>query len=232
MSPEVKADPRSNIQGEWYHSGLGHCLGTTLKVVPVIKQNTTFDLWGDRDSNEGLLAQANEDGEWLPGYANREFVINRRKINTGENMYKSGLNAFGSSDPNNPNSKPMLAETYRIILFILDHPDASPVMFVASRMLGLRVKELLTRMTYRGGTGVPYYRQVFEMRSNLDRYKSNEFFTPHFTSLPDLEDDELAERIRSINNGLQGRKVKTVEGDDEGGRGPRAAVDASDRASY
>jgi hypothetical protein len=233
MSPEVKTDPRQFIQGEFFHSGMGECIGDVLNVVPVMKQDTTWDLWGDRDSNDGLLAQADENGRWLPGYENREFVINRRKVYTRENMYKSGLNAFGSSDPNNPRSKPMLAETYRVIFWLLDYNEASPVMFIASRMLGLRVKELLTRMTYRGGAGVPYYKQIFEMRSNLDRYKSNEYFTPHFTPNGELNDEELADRIKATNNALQGRKVKVEdEGGDEGRGGPRGPVDASDRASY
>jgi hypothetical protein len=234
MSPEVKSDPRAAIQGEFWHTGLGECIGDNLSIIPVLKQDTTWDLWDDRDGAGGLLAQADEEGRWLNGAENKELVIGRRKVFTDANMYKSGLNQFGSSDPNNPRSKPLLAETYRIILWLVDYPEASPVMFIASRMLGVRVKELLTRMQYRNGSGTPFYRQVFEMRSNLDRYKSNEYFTPHFSPLPPLEDDELAQRIKAANAALQGRRIKVEDdaAEDSGPRGPRGPVDASEKASY
>ena len=234
MSPEVKSDPRAAIQGEFWHTGLGECIGDTLRIIPVLKQPTTWDLWDDRDGAGGLLAQADEEGRWLNGAENKEFVVGRRKIYTDANMYKSGLNNFGTSDPNNPRSKPMLAETYRLILWLYDYPEASPVMFIASRMLGIRVKELLTRMQYRNATGIPFYRQVFEMRSNLDRYKCNEYFTPHFSPVDELPDDDTAERIKATNAALQGRKIKVEDdaAEDAGPRGPRGPVDASEKASY
>lgn len=232
QSPEVQNPeqfPHAK-NGEFFHTVSGTSLGKAVKIIPIWKKKT-FELWGDRDSNQGLLATADADGVWdKPHHKFQIPVKNSRvvlNVDTKANVEASGLLRFGTSDPSNPKSKPLLAETFRLVVYLPEMPQLSPVMCIYSRMAALRTKELLTRMQMRIGMGEPIPEQVFEMRSNLDTYGPNKYFAPHFSNLPRHHDADLAARIASLARSMQSavRVRASDEGDEHDGEtAPRARV--------
>lgn len=224
MSPELQnADQYPNVRnGEFFHTVSGDTLGKALTIIPVWKQKT-YELWGDRDSNQGLLATADADGNWDKPH--HKFEIPTRggivRADTKANVQASGLLNFGTSDPSNPKSKPLVAETFRLVIYLVDHPTLSPVLGIFSRMSALRIKELLTRIQMRAAQGEPVNEQVFDMRATLDRYGANQYFTPHFSNLSRLRDPDLAARIQGLARSMSAAtRVKSSDEEDEGRPAP------------
>lgn len=150
MSPEVTNDPRNYHPGQFYHSGTGDMLEEASLRVVVLSVRKTVTLWQNRDAGGGMLAHSKDALNWTHG-GNEEFELkwpkqgNRTlKVHTRANVRASGLTKWGTSDPKNPNSPPAATETYEYLLYLLEHPESSPIVARLYRTATNEAKDLNT----------------------------------------------------------------------------------------
>lgn len=232
LSPEVKEDPRTYIQGEWYHSILGDMLGKSLEVVPLQVQRS-LELWAPRDDERGLLARSTDGIHWDKPNQQFEVRIGGRKHiwDTKDNVGESGLAEFGTSKPGDPKSGPAAALTYRLALYLLDHKEISPCLYIAARMATRPVQELITRIQARYMAGTPFFAQIFTLDALLMKRGPNEFFTPKFKNHGNVPEDERAD-LAGLAQAMATLNVRTEDdrpeeeagyGENEERRGPSRA---------
>ena len=212
LSPEVKDDPRTNIQGEWYHTIHGGVLGNSLTVVPLQIQRS-IELWAPRNSGDGLLARSTDGINWDKPHARFEVMIDGRKHvwETRGSVGESGLAEFGTSKPGNPKSPPAAALTYRLALYLLEHEPLSPALYIASRMATRGVQDLITRVQARHMAGMPFYLQQYRLDSVLAKRNQDEFFTPSFKNAKNVEDADLKERLLGLSQAMATLNVTTED---------------------
>ncbi len=125
--------------GNFYHEVTETDLGPELTIVPVMVKKA-FVLWRPRWDRSGasLLARADDgihwkppEGEWqvLPYKGAKKPVTWRTKKTVAD----SGLDLFGSTDPDNPDSHPAASRVINILCYLPDFPDESPAVFSMQR---------------------------------------------------------------------------------------------------
>lgn len=235
LSPEVKEDPRNFFQGEFYHSSLGECMGSNLKVVP-LQIRKSHELWAPRDTSEGLLASCNDGVHWDKPHTKFRVRIKGREVtwDTKGSLEESGLDQFGTSDPGNPKSPPAASLTYRIAFWLMDHPELSPVLMITSRTAAITTKEMVSRMLARHNKRIPFFTQLYDMAAVQRQKASNEWYVPIWRGLGQIEDRDLAEDMEARAMSMRTMNVRTEDmrpNDDEGGGQARPAEEGSHRQS-
>jgi hypothetical protein len=198
LSPEVKEDPRKYIQGEWFHTILDECLGSAIRVN-VLGFVKSIELWAPREMNEVQpLARSLDCIHW--DRPHHTFTVKHRGQtmiwNTGADVASSGLNEFGTSDPSNPRSAPAAAETFRLFLNLIEQPEASPVVYVASRTAVRPVKEMLTKLAMT--RSVPHWAHVFDLKAVTQITGPNSYFVPSFKGAGRVTDAVELDRLREL----------------------------------
>lgn len=213
LSPEVKDNPRENVQGEWYHTIEGGVLGQTLHVIPLQVQRT-IELWAPRDDDRGLLARSVDGIHWDKPHEVFEVRIDNKKVvwkllgSVGE----SGLAEFGTSKPGDPKSAPAAALTYRLALYLLDHEHLSPCLYIASRMATRGVQDLMTRIQARHMAKTPFWAQKYRLDSMSVKKGPNDFFSPSFKNDGNLTDPETIAQMQAMAESMATMNLRS---DDE-----------------
>lgn len=214
MSPEVKDDPRTFIQGEYLHTILGECIGEELLVAPLQCQRS-IELWAPRDSGEGILARSTDGIHWDKPNSKFEVRLNggRRVVwDTKNSVAESGLADFGSSDPSNPKSAPIAPLTYRLALYLLDRPELSPVLFICSRTATIPVKSLISAINMRRQGGQPFYLQRYRLTAPLTKRGPYEYFIPSFGNVSGIvEDAERRSELKNLAQAMATLNVRTAD---------------------
>jgi hypothetical protein len=229
LSPEVKEDPRTYIQGEWFHTILGDMLGKSLGIVPLQVQRS-LELWAPRDDDRGLLARSLDGQTWATGgNTKHEVRIGGRKViwDTMDSVGESGLAEFGTSKPGDPKSPPAAALTYRLALYLLEHEEISPALYIASRMATRPLQDLITRVQARHMGGTPFYQQQYTLDAILTKRGPNEFFTPKFKNAGNVTEREKVHDLKGLAEAMATLNVRTEddrpEEDAEAAQGPSRA---------
>ena len=193
LSPEVKEDPRANIQGEWYHNTLGECLGESLEVVPLQIQRSV-ELWAPRDDDRGVLARSTDGVNWDKPNTKFEVRMKGKKVvwDTKGSVQESGLNDFHEGEP------PIAPTTYRLALYMTERPELSPCLYIAARMAAKGVQDLISKVSARHMAGTEFWRQRFNLLSVTAKKGPNEFFVPSFRNAGNIEDEALADQLAGI----------------------------------
>lgn len=224
LSPEVKQSDGELVAGRWYHSVADEMLGKEIRIVPVLVQGT-FAAWTPRVRGGGepqLLFSSLDRETW--DRPNEEFPVTLeggRKVTwrTGSDVGDTrhgDLTAWGSSDPDNPKSPPAAALTYRCIFFLMDRPEPLPVMYIASRTAIQPIKELITKVEFRG---VHQCGQIFKAKVVEKSKDGTSWFAPSFEADGVVEDKQLFEMLctqgRSFDRNF--KRVKASDESEEGG---------------
>ena len=229
LSPEVKDDPRANIQGEWFHTILGEVIGKTLNVVP-LQITRSLELWAPRDDDRGLLARSADGHTWDKPGEKFEIRVDGRKLvwDLKNNVPESGLAEFGTSKPWDPKSPPAAALTYRLALYLIDRDELSPCLYIASRMATRPVQDLVTRVQARHMGNMPFWQQQYQLDVVLAKRGPNEFFTPRFKNAGNITDSKLAERLHHLSQAMATLNVRTEDDRPEEDATARAHSSTSD----
>lgn len=132
MSPELREYPDVADAGLFWATSLKMALGTELYVtVAAVKRRVT--LWAPREMKvKRMLARSNDCYNW--DKPNQEFEIRHKHApnkpviwRTKSNVLHSGLTNWGTSDPDNSDSKPAAQESYEYLLVLNDYPELSPI---------------------------------------------------------------------------------------------------------
>ena len=125
-SPECATYPGQAIPGQFWHTTLTAMLGTELLGVPLYRRQS-YTLWtpkGVPGQDGGVLARAQDAIHWDPpdGVFHVRFPNNPKIYTwkTAKTVKESGLEAFGSSRPDDPKSHPAATLTFEVLWFLPD----------------------------------------------------------------------------------------------------------------
>lgn len=197
-----------------------------FQITPIVTLKPRYMLFQDIDVGGGILARAEDGVHWVP--ANHEFKV---KINKGtkevvwrtaDTVAKSGLDAWGSYDPDDPNSAPAADLQYRYICVSPSHPEFGPFIILLQRSAIKAAKRLNALMM---SSGYDAYGLVFNVSSEWeDKGPSDKKFLWKFKRagfVPDeatyLKNKELYEQFKdadiSIHEEEQTATADTASGD-------------------
>lgn len=136
VSPELELFPETARPGIFWHSVLQEPLGKALGAIPIILKKTHV-LWSPRGDDRGILARSRDAIHWDPpeGLFEVKFKGNPTTYvwTLAPTVAESGLDKFGSSRNDDPNSPPAASLTYEILWWFPDMPDVGPAIILNSR---------------------------------------------------------------------------------------------------
>ncbi|MET0722501.1 MAG: hypothetical protein ABWY64_16950 [Tardiphaga sp.] len=200
QSPQLKDEGTNARVGGFYHPLLNKDFGRTLRVV-ILRKRMTHELWGDRDSKQGLLAVADENGRW--DKPNHEFEVPYSDgtviYKTKRNLAESGLSDFGSWKPRTMSKRPATALCYRMLFWLPDHPRESPVAVTLRRMPAVMFqKECISRWLIRGEMGELSWEQVFKLTTVNAVGGGQTYISLSCMNDGAIDDPELSEKLERL----------------------------------
>ena len=153
--------------GDFWHTVLEEVLGNTLSIVPIYTSKA-YILWRPRPPVDqgGILARADDGVHWQPSNAEFDVKIDRKgsttKWSTARTVAESGLDQWGTFDPDDPKSQP--AATYMInqVVMLPDHPEIGPAVLSFQRSSIKPAKKFLGKLRM---NPAPSYGRIFEVSS-------------------------------------------------------------------
>lgn len=218
LSPQVTdGDERP---GTFYHSVLERALnekGAPLRVVPIMV-DVKYMLWRPRHEGGGILARADDGVHWSP--ANKTFAVKPYKDRpltvkwtTARTVEESGLDKFGSMDPNDSESQPAAVKMYNFVVVLPDFPELGPMVLTMQRGGAKIGAKFSTRLKY-GSDDAPTFGQIFELTPKMDNTGSGDFYNIGFDLVGYVEDATAYATYRSLYERFKsvGVKIRDLEG--------------------
>lgn len=221
--------------GEFFHTLSEESLGTRLEIVPIYV-DTRYILWNPRENGGGILARADDGQHWNP--PNATFQVKLPKLNktvtwvTKPTVTESGLAAWGSYNPDDPNSQPAATLMYSVVSMFPEHPEVPPTVVTLQRAAVRVARNLMGRIKI---SRAPAYGMKFIMTAEQEQGQSGPFYNYRFISdglVSNKQDFEYYEEMYKAfaKHGVRIADLEQV-GDEApeagGGTGP-----APDRPAY
>lgn len=174
ISPEL--DEHSDLKaGDFFHTLAELNLGPEVRITPIYVDQK-FLLWRPQETGGGILARADDGIHWSP--PNAEFNV---KLKTGQEVVwrtaatvdGSGLAAWGSSLPSDPNSPPAATRMYTLVLTLPDHPDLPPAVVTLQRSAIRVARKFLGKLKI---TRAPSFGLIFKMKSTQETNNAGQPF--------------------------------------------------------
>lgn len=203
--------------GEFWHTLAERNLGNSVRVCPIYVDQR-FLLWRPRNSGGGILARADDGIHWNP--AGAEFDVQLKsgakvKWRTAPTVAQSGLDKWGSENPNDPNSPPAATRMYCMVVTFPDHSDLPPAVVTLQRAAIKVARRFIGKMKI---TRAPSFGLVFEMKSTREKGTEGDFYNYAFTGKGLLEDEDTYRQNYELYLYFkaEGVKVKDLEGAQDG----------------
>ncbi len=219
ISPEVEAFDAAE-PGHFWHNMAEISLGEKLTIVPVFV-DVRYILWRPRSEGGGILARADDGVHWNPPDA--EFTVKLKSgkqvsWRTAQTVVLSGLDRWGSSDPEDTSSQPAATLMYSIVCELPAYPELGPAVVTLQRS-GVRVaRKLLGKINL---SRAPSYGMQFVMSSITEQGLEGPFKNYRFISDGFVDDKDRYEKYQQTYQlfreaGFSIRDLETAqEGDAE-----------------
>lgn len=237
-SPEL--DTYNDLRkGQFFHTAAEHIFGDEFRIVPLYIDKR-YILWRPLEDGGGILARADDGVHWNP--ANREFEVkldrkdggHKVKWKTAKTVAESGLAAWGTMNPNDPDSAPAATLMYSFVVAFPDHPELLPAVLTFQRSSIKHGRRFLTKLkTIRA----PIFGCVFKIGAFSDSNASNqEFANINVTGAGFVTDEALYNEYKGLHESFsaKGIQIKDLdsaqeEGGDAAGDEPEETTDARGR---
>ena len=182
--------------GSFYHSILEQDLGRELDVVVILVHHSVV-LKTPRDPRGALptiLARAADGFNW--DKPNTRFEVQypsgkKGEYFTGKNVQASGLQEWGTSDPDNRNSVPAASDVYTVIMRLLEPKIEGPVIYTGTVTTNKKIRELNSKIDLRSLGGVEPLRQIYKLTSEERQgAQGGTWFIPNFAPNGELDEDD------------------------------------------
>lgn len=169
-------------------------------ITPLVALRPRFMLFNPLDQGGGILARAEDGVHWSPAGFDFKVKINKgtKEVTwrTEDTVAKSGLDKWGSSDPDDPNSGPAADLQYRYICVSPTHPQFGAFIILLQRSGIKAAKRLNALLT---GANRPAYGQVIEVASVWeDKGPDDKKFLWKFTKAGFVQEQETYENNRRM----------------------------------
>lgn len=218
--------------GNFFHTILEESFGSELDDLVIYHHSKRYVLWSPRHMGGGILARASDGKHWDPQFIGQSFTVKPSKdrpryevqweIKDAAVGRDVGLGAWGTSDPENPDSPPAATLTHVLVCGLLSRPDIGPFTILLQRTAERVAKDLLTKINL---DSAPIFGQIFKMSVKTDTGPSGDFYNYKFAKnghIATLEEYEAAKRWNEV---FTVHGVKTDEGEAEGAASRGGAAD-------
>jgi len=216
LSPELQEFDGLKA-GYFFHPAAEFIFDKPFRAVPVF-MDKRYILWRPRDAGGGILARADDGIHWSP--AQGKFTVQLDKKDGGDTVtwslartvQESGLNVWGTLNPNDPNSPPAATEMYNYLLAFPDEPDLMPAVLSFQRSsikIGRRFNTKLKTVR------APIFGTIWEFRAVEDsNNRGQSFFNIDVRSAGLISEDGLYQQYRSMYEtfSARGLAIKDIEG--------------------
>ena len=205
--------------GDWLNTVTGENYGPTVKIIPCYLTEAYF-LFAPRvpGSPGGLLARANDGVHWNPANKDFEVTVDKkgRKVTwtTADTVAKSGLAAWGTSDPDDESSPPAATHAINCMLLLAENVDEGPM------VLSFMRSGIKTGKKFAGNlklSRVPSFGRIFELSSvNVDG-PSGKYLEPRIKADGFVADEQLFKQAQDLYEAARDRGLAVdVGGEDVG----------------
>ena len=204
QSPEVLDGVPGAQPGNFWVTILNQNLGQSVIGSPILLRKT-YQIWAPKGTNssgpQGPLATASDGINW--DVPNQSFDIRfpqNPKVYTwriGKTVAETGAHKFGSSQDDDPSSKPIATLTYDILWLIdLPHGSKQLCVFTAART-GTKPTQTFISTTKAMGIDQFYQRYRIVVQKKQGPTGDN-YFTYDYQFAGSIEDEEEAKSMRAL----------------------------------
>jgi len=226
ISPAVMAGEAPN--GHFWHTINEIDLGDSLRVVPILHRKQVT-LWNPLHMGGGVVARASDGLHWdndfdahISPYKDMPKKLVRYTARKGDSVgladvAGSGLAAFGSADPDNPEGPPAATLSHIFLFRALDHLDLGPFVVFLQRSSTPVAKTLLSKVNLNKAS---MFGQVYTMACKVDKNKAGQEYNQYtFKADSIVQDEELFGEFHANYRTFKGASFRTNDEDavDEGG---------------
>lgn len=211
LSAEVEQYEEAKI-GNFWHTGMDMDLGPEIRFVPIVR-NKKYLLVAPLADGQGVLARADDFMNWnTTGKWDVQIGKTKKDMVTWEitdlNVKKSGLDQWGTYDPNNPDSPPAATMFYDYLALLPDHLDLGPVAlsFTRSSIRPVR-RGLNDKISLHQNNGRPMQSLVFVAKSVSEKSDSGDFKNWQFTSGGFAPENVFMQAV-DLSNSLTDYRIK------------------------
>lgn len=210
--------------GEFVHNVTEESFGPSVDIIPLIAKRQ-YMLWKPRHEGGGILARADDGIHWVP--ANKSFEVMphkglKKKVvwTTAKTVDQSGLAAWGSMDPDDPDSPPAANEMATIVFLIKDKPNIGPVVASLQRgSLGVG-KKFVQRLMF---DEVPTCGRIWTMEAVAAQNAEGQSFWSYKFSPAGWTPKELFEQAEKLQKrflelGFQIKDEEDLQGGEDDGK--------------
>lgn len=236
ISPEL-TDYDGLKAGEFWHTIAELSLGTQLTITP-LHVSTRYVLWCPRPPVDagGILARADDGVHWQPANAEFKVKIDRQgntvTWKTADTVSRSGLDKWGTFNPNDPKSPPAATECHVFVVAMEEYPELSPVALMLQRSALPVARRFKGKLKFSAAPifGTKYIMTPFDDESAAGKFKNYRFTASGF-----VEDKDQYERYKEMFETFEriGVNVRDIEGaqDEDGAAGDAGAAAAAAAAA-
>ena len=188
LSPQIRTFQGVAFPGEFWHTGMNVSLGTSFDFVTALISKRVI-LWRPReDQGGGILAFSRDGRTWATG-GNSEFRVKlkgKKEVTvwkTGKDVLSSRLTDFGTMDPDDNHSPPAAMTSYEYLVYLIKHPELSPVVLRTNKTSLPNGKALNTSLLTLAKANKPI--QSVAVRCFVDQKKNDigEWTIPNFKTI-------------------------------------------------
>lgn len=210
-SPEVETYDKAH-SGEFWHGGFDMPLGKELRFV-VCARNKKMLLVAPIHNKMGVLARSNDCKTW-DRIGKWEVSLNSKKpkdLTTWEiksqRVEESGVNEWGSSDPDDENSPPAATLFYDYLVLLPDHLDYGPaVLSLARSQIKRGKKGLNDKITLHRNAGRPMQALIFLAEPTVEQGVAGSYYNLQIRQ-DGFAPKEVYEQARQFSEAYQDFKV-------------------------
>lgn len=202
--------------GLFWHTGFDRVIGADFDFV-VCSRRKRYLLVAPLDDGQGILARADDFVNWNTLGEWKVKLDKGRKIvdwSIGDlNVVQSGLDQWGTFDPDDPKSPPAATLFYDYLVVMPAFMDLGPAVLSLTRSQIRKARRGLNdKIQLHQGAGRPMQAIVFSARSVGDRNKNNQDFKNwHFTG-NGFAEQTLYNRASDLKNAFGNYVVSDEEG--------------------
>ena len=216
LSKEVEEFDNAKT-GHFWHTGLDMDLGDSVKFV-VADRRKKYLLAAPLADGQGVLARADDaktwdrEGSWEVKLKGVKKPVTWAIEDT--DVLKSGLAAWGSSNPDDEDSAPAATLFYDYLVFLPDHLDLGPAVITLARSQIRRAKKGLNdKIQLHKTNGRPMQAIVFEAKSIEETGEEGPYKNWSFTGAGFVQDKSLFQMAHEHRNALGDIVIQDETGD-------------------
>lgn len=199
LSPELE-EHKDLKPGSFFNNVLSKDYGSKVKIIPCFLTEAYF-LFAPRvpGSAGGLLARANDGVHWNPPNGVYEVIIDKKGTKTtwktATTVLKSGLAAWGTSDPSDPKSPPAATFAINCVVLLRDHMEDGPM------VLSFMRSAIKVATKFAGSlkmSRVPAYGRVFDLSGLKVDGPSGPYYEPRLSALGFIDDINIFNESKEI----------------------------------